>query len=131
MVSHLYVVDRLMGKFAAASVTLPKGIDEEVRIEDLEADDRATSATVRERIEDFLWTGPNVLILPCSDDFASIFSLTAMGEILDLPSYQIYREDLEPIPAPQDDVAAIRKKHVQGGSPNLGDEQAKKQNCKT
>ena len=38
--SHSYVVDRLMGEFAAASVTLAKGIDEEVGIEDLEADDR-------------------------------------------------------------------------------------------
>ena len=54
-----------------------------------------------------------------------------MGEILDLPSYQIYREDLEPIPAPQDDVAATGKKQVQGGSLNLGDEQAKKRNQKT
>ena len=83
------------------------------------------------RHKDFLWTGPNALILPCLDDLASIFSLTAMGEILDLPSYQIYREDLEPIPAPQDDVAAIGKKRVQGGSLNLGDEQAKKRNGKT
>ena len=95
VVSHSYVVDRLMGEFAAASVTLAKGIDEEVGIEDLEADDRATSATISERIEeilqnsypevipyyrhcldhrhkDFLWTGPNALILPCLDDFSPL-----------------------------------------------------------
>ena len=54
MVSHSYVVDRMMGEFAAASVALAKGIDEEVGIEDLEAENRATSAAIRERIEDIL-----------------------------------------------------------------------------
>ena len=151
VMSHSYVVDRMMGEFSAASVALAKGIDEAVGIEDLEADDRATSTTVREHIEeilwnsysevipyyrhcldcrhkDFSWTDLNLLILPHSDDFASI---TAMGEILNLPSYQIYREDLEPIPAPQDNVTAIGKRRVQGGSPNFGDEQAKKHNQKS
>ena len=93
VVSHSYVVDRMMGEFAAASVALAKGIDEEVGIEDLEAENRATSAAIRERIEDillnsypevipyytrcldrghkdFLWTGPSVLIQTREDDFS-------------------------------------------------------------
>ena len=61
--------------------------------------------------KDFLWAGPNLLILPHSDDFTSIFSLTTKGEIIDLPSYQIYTKDLDPIlPIPKDDIIAIRKR---------------------
>ena len=134
MVSHSYVVDQMMGKFAAALVVLARGIEEEVRIEELEAKNRATSAAVRESIEvillqshpevipyysysldrghkDFLWTGPNLLILPHSDDFTSIFSLTTKSKIIDLPSYQIYTKDLDPIPPiPKDNIIAIRKR---------------------
>ena len=61
--------------------------------------------------KDFLWTGPNLLILSRSDDFTSIFSLTTKGEIIDLPSYQIYTEDLDPIPPiPKDNIIAIGKR---------------------
>ena len=122
--SHSYVVDQMMGEFAAASVVLARGIEEEVGIKELEAKNRATSAAVREGIEvipycshsldrghkDFLWTGPDLLILPRSDDFTSIFSLTTKGEIIDLPSYQIYTKDLDPIPPiPKDNIIAIGK----------------------
>lgn len=160
VVSHLYVVDRMMGEFAAASVVLARGIEEEVGIEELEAENRATSAAVRESIEvillqshpevipyytrsldrghkDFLWTGPDLLILPRSDDFTSIFTLTTKGEIIDLPSYNIYTEDLDPIPPipqddiPQDDIAAIGKRRVRGDSLNLRDEQGKKRSRKS
>ena len=134
MVSHSYVVDQMMGKFAAASVVPARGVEEEVGIKGLEAKNRATNTAVRESIEvillqshpeiipyysrsldcghkDFLWTGPNLLILPRSDDFTSIFSLTTKGEIIDLPSYQIYTEDLDPIPPiPKDDIIAIGKR---------------------
>ena len=150
MVSHSYVVDRMMGEFAAASVVLAKGIEEEIGIEELKAENRATSTAVRESIEeillqyhpelipyysrslnrghkDFLWTGPGLLILPCSDDLASIFSLTTKGEFIDLPSYNIYTEDLDPIPPiARDDVVAIGKRRVRGDSLNLRDEQAQK-----
>jgi hypothetical protein len=155
VVSHSYVVDRMMGELAAASVVLARGIEEEVGIEELEAENRVTSAAVRERIEeillqshpevipyysrcldrghkDFLWTGPGLLILPRSDDFTSIFFLTTKGETIDLPSYQIYTEDLDPIPPiPGDNIAAIGKRRVRGGSLNLGDEQAGKRSRKS
>ena len=72
-----------MGEFAAASVVLARGIEEEVRIKKLKAKNRATSAAVRESIEviqlqshpevipyylhsldcghkGFLWTGPDL-----------------------------------------------------------------------
>ena len=41
MVSHLYVVDWMMGEFAAASVVLARGVEEEFGIEELEAKNRA------------------------------------------------------------------------------------------
>ena len=47
----MYVVDQMMGKFATASVVLARDIEEEVRIKELEAKNRATSAGVRESIE--------------------------------------------------------------------------------
>ena len=54
-----------------------------------------------------------------------------MGEILDLPSYQLYTEDLDRIPLSQDDIAAIGKRRVRGDSLNVEDEQAKKRNQKS
>ena len=51
MVSHSYVVDQMMGKFAAASVVLARDVEEEVGIKELEAKNRATSTAVRESIE--------------------------------------------------------------------------------
>ena len=122
VMSHFYVVDRMLGEFAAASVRLAMATEELHGIEEeVEDDDRISSSTFREHVEDillehhpdvvpyysrcldwghkdFLWNGPNVQILPCSDDFASIIALTATGELLDLPSHQIYTEDLDPIP---------------------------------
>ena len=41
----------MMGKFAAASVVLARDVEEEVRIKELEAKNRATSTAVRESIE--------------------------------------------------------------------------------
>ena len=95
VVSHSYVVDQMMGKFAAALVVLARDIEEEVGIEELEAKNRATSTAVRESIEVillqshpevipyyscsldrghkyFLWTGPDLLILPCLNDFTPL-----------------------------------------------------------
>jgi hypothetical protein len=151
VMSHTYVVDRMLGEFAAASVGLAMAIEELHGIEEeVEDDDRISSSTFREHIEDilmehhpdvieyysrcldrghkdFLWKGPNVQILPRSDDFVSIITLTATGELLDLPSHQIYTEDLDPIPPTRPDtVHLIGKRRVRADSLSLGDEQAKK-----
>jgi hypothetical protein len=149
--SHSYVVDRLLGEFAAASVALAKATCPPYGIEDeAEGDHSIPSSTFRDRIEDilldshpdvipyylrcldrghkdFLWTGPNVQIFPRSDDFASLISLTTSGEFLDLPSHQIYTEDLDPTPPSQQDTPTpIGKRRTRVGSLNLGDEQVKK-----
>jgi hypothetical protein len=151
VMSHLYVVDRMLGEFAAASVGLAMATEELHGIEEeVEDDDRIPSSTFREHIEDillehhpeviqyysrcldrghkdFLWNGPNVQILPRSEDFASIITLTTTGELLDLPSHQIYTEDLDPIPPTlPDTVDLIGKRRVRAASLSLGDEQTKK-----
>lgn len=148
VVSHSYVVDRMLSEFAAASVLLAKASTDSDGIEDeLEDEPRIDSSTFREHIEDlllkfnpslipyysrclqlghkdFLWAGPNVQILPRSDDFVLLMSLTTVGEMLDLPSYQIYTEDLDAIPTILPDF--VGKRRVRDGSPNLVDERAKK-----
>lgn len=151
VMSHLYVVDRMLAEFAAASVGLAMATEESHRIEEeVEDGDGISSLTFKEHIEgillehhpdliqyysrcldrghkDFLWNGPNVQILPRSDDFASIITLTTTGELLDLPSHQIYTEDLDPIPPILPDAMhPIGKHRVRGDSLNLGDEHTKK-----
>ena len=107
-IAYSYVVDRMLGEFAAAVVVFAKALDDgEVGI---------TSSWVAEpskRIEGilrvsypqvflyftqcldrghkhFIWTGPDLQIIPCSESFNAIMPLLTMGELLDLPSHQIY-----------------------------------------
>lgn len=150
-VSHLYVVDRMLGEFAAASVVLAKGIEE------LDAKEKELSDEVECRIvnsacpgyieailqkshpevlpyysrrlacghKDFLWTGPNVQIIPRSDCLNSLVPFARKGEFRDLPSHQIYTEDLDANPP----IIPGTKTQVEkrgGDCLNLDDEQAKK-----
>jgi hypothetical protein len=138
VVSHSYVVDRMLGEFAAASAVLAQGVNHE----------NITSLAVRERIEeillenhhgivpyysrcmnrgqkDFFWTGPKVQIIPRSDAFISLIPLITPGEMLDLPCHQIYTEDLDAIPPVLPETAIGKRR---GGSPN-GD-QRKKKRCR-
>ena len=118
-VSVLYVVDRMLGEFAAASMVLARGIDEGQGDDGVDdAEDRITSLALAEQIEsilqkshrevfpyysrcldrghkDFLWTGPNIKILPRSDPPSSAIPLMTGGENVDLPSHQIYTEDVD------------------------------------
>lgn len=143
-VAHSYVVDRMLVEFAAAAVVFAKEVPD---AEDDEAKDVVTFSTFAGRIEgilqesyptvfsyyshcldcrhkDFLWSGPQVQILPRSEDILSILPLTTLGELLDLPGHQIYTiglDDVPPIP-----VAQIGKRHDRGDVVDLADEQPKK-----
>jgi hypothetical protein len=118
-VSISYVVDRMIGEFAAASVVLAKGIyGSDGNDSDDEVEEGIPRSALAEQIEsilqkshpevfpyysrcldcrhkDFLWTGPVVHILPRSVAVASTITLMTEGEILDLPSHSIYTEDLD------------------------------------
>jgi len=155
VVSHTYVVDRMLAEFAAASVALAKALYE---LDGLESDDEvedSTSFAVVGHIErilqeshpdifpyysrcldrghkDFLWTGPKVQILRRSDDVASIIPLFATGEMWDLPSHQIYTEDLDPDPPIRpDDMVEVGKRRARGDSLNLEDQGVKKRSRKS
>jgi hypothetical protein len=148
-VSHLYVLDRMLGEFAAASVVLAKGIEEldAKEISD-EVPDRTVYPTLAGYIEailekshpevlpyysrrlacghkDFLWTGLDVQIIPRSDRLNSLVSLARKGEFRDLPSHPIYTEDLDPNP-PIIPGTNIQVGKRGGDSLNPDDEQAKK-----
>lgn len=144
-VSHTYVVDRMLAEFAAAAVVLAKG-GQEV-IDDNEVGDGISSSVFNEHIESilrasypnllhyysrclershkhFIWTGPHLQILPRSEEFTSIISLMICGELLDLPSYEIYIADLDTTPP-----IAVGKRHVRGDSMDLTDNRPKKRKC--
>ena len=138
-VSISYVVDRMLGEFAAASVILAKAIYEfEGYDSDDEVEGRIPTAQFSENIKnilqtshpevfpyysrclygghkDFLWTGPVVQILPRSNAISSLITFMTKGEMLDLPSHQIYTEDVDdelPIPPASDTVAQLGKRRV-------------------
>jgi hypothetical protein len=140
-VAHSYVVDRMLGEFAAAVVVFAKALCGPM-------DDRLS--LVVERIEGivqgsypmvfpyylqcldrdhmhFIWTGPDLQILPRIESFDAIMPLLTVGELLDLPSHQIYH----PI-ATTDMPSAIpigplsEKRHNPGDSLDLEVEQPMK-----
>lgn len=148
-IAHSYVVDRMLGEFAAAVVVFAKAIsgpqdDGEVGI---------TSSWVAERIEailqgsypnvfpyflqcldsghkHFIWTGPNLQIISRSESLDAIMPLLTMGELLDLPSHEIYVPTATP-DMPSDIPVAIsssltEKRHDRGDSSDLAVEQPKK-----
>jgi hypothetical protein len=114
-----YVVERMLGEFAAASVVLAKSIyNSEGYDSDDEDENRISMTAFVKHIEsilqkvypevfpyyvrcldrghkDFIWTGPDLQIFPRSDPTASVISFTRKGDILDLPSHQIYTEDVD------------------------------------
>jgi hypothetical protein len=155
-VSVLYVVNRMLGEFAAASMVLAKGINEsEGYNSDDEVEDRIKSSALAGHIEsilkafdpkalayysrcldcehkDFLWTGPCVEIFPRSEPFVSLIDHLTKGEILDLPFHQIYTEDVDADqPLQPDNVTQVGKRRDRGDSPNLERDQPKKRSRKS
>ena len=150
VVNHYYVLDRMLAEFAAASALLANGVYEMDGVEsDDGVEDSAKSPIVlhieallhkyhpgilpyysrclARKHKDFLWTGPNVQILPRSDDISSTIPFFGKGEMQDLPSHQIYTEDLDPDPPIQPDTnIEVGKRRVRADSLNLEDQHAKK-----
>lgn len=145
-VSHLYVVDRLLAEFAAASVVLAKGVQG-----DAEVGEGISLSSFSKQVEEslanshpqafpyflrclnsghknFVWTGPRLQILPRSEDFVSLIS----GELMDLPTHSIYTVDLEsqtPSSLPVSTKAplpAVRKRLERGLDPDHQDERQTK-----
>jgi hypothetical protein len=139
-VSHSYVVDRMLAEFAAAAVVFSRdALDDGDEVDDwisfsmfkeyIEGILRASHSNichyytrcVDRHHKHFVWTGPHLQILPRSEEFISIISLTTRGELLDLPGNEIYIKDVEPAPP-----IAVGKRHVRRDSMELVDEQPKK-----
>lgn len=144
-VDVLYVVNRMLAEFAAASVVLANAIRDS---EDGEFEHGMRVAMLEGRIEtnllafhpdvlpyysrcldcghkDFLWTGPVLRIHHRAGAISSLISLTTEGEIVDLPSHQIYTEDVDAVPpAPPETVSEVGKRRGRVGS--LGGDRAKK-----
>ena len=59
----------------------------------------------------FIWTGPNLQILPRSKARAAIICTTSKGEMLDCPADSIYLVELDPTPPPTPTVACRVVKH--------------------
>ena len=144
-VSHSYVVDRMLAEFAAAAVVLAKATQDGV--DDDERGDGISSSKFVKNIEGilqgsypnvthyysrclershrhFVWTGPQIQILPRSEEFVSIISLTTRGELFDLPGYEIYVLDLDT--SPPTPPIAVGKRRVRGDSMELVVDQQKK-----
>ena len=147
-----YIVDRMLAEFAAAAVVFAKAVYNPLGEDKSngKGEDEISFSMFLERIEGilqgsyphvfpyfsrclnsghkhFIWTGPQVQILPRSEDIVSVISLATMGELLDLPRHQIYTMDL--VLTPPATIALVGKRHDRGDSMDLVDEQQKKRKC--
>jgi hypothetical protein len=138
-VSISYVVDRMLAEFAAASVVFARAIsDSEGYSSDDEDENGIRRSALLGRIEnilqtshaevfpyftrcldsghkDFLWTGPDIQILPRSEAIVSVIPLITRGELLDLPSHSIYIEDIDSsLPILPQDATQVRKRRCRG-----------------
>ena len=138
MVSHSYVVDRMVAEFAAAAVNFLRAIDETNVEDDSDSKDKGkngiTTSLFMEMIEDilkeshsqifpyysnllvglhkhFIWTGPELQIIPRSPDILSILPLMTHGEKSDLPGHQIYNTNLDPKLAFSTHIPPLLGKH--------------------
>lgn len=123
LVRHSYIFDRMLGEFAAAAVGFSKAIDRKDDGESFYAIATQGFVGIVEGIlqvshpsllpyfsrcldrnhKSFSWTGPKLQILPRSDEVKSMVALSAIGELLELPSHKIYDLNL--------DSAELGKRH--------------------
>jgi hypothetical protein len=104
-ISHSYVVNRMLGEFAAAIVVFSKALSESHR-DDQDITRNITGVIkykypavfpyflecVEQGHKHFLWTGPDLQIFQHSEGCDSVMPLLTLGELLDLPGHQIYRD---------------------------------------
>ena len=145
-----YVVHRVLAEFAAAAVVFARGVQAPLgegngvggikdgisfpmflaSIESILQDYCPDilpffSSRTESCHKHFLWTGPNLQILPRSQDAISFIQLTTKGELLDFPGcpiYPIVDESSGPIPA-------VGKRPSPGDSMDIADKQPKKRKC--
>jgi hypothetical protein len=115
LISHSYIVNRMLGEFAAAAVVFAKGAHEFLGKDGDGIEHGVSTSAFVELVEGilqesrpkvfpyysrcldrghkhFIWTGPELQIFPRSEDFNSIIPLVAACELLDHPRHQIYFE---------------------------------------
>ena len=147
-VAHSYIVNRMLGEFAAAAVILAQDVDEN----DGDVEGRegiASSAFVGlvetiirrsypnvfhyyslcldRRHKHFLWTGPEVQILPRSEELDLVIPTMTNGEMQDFPMHQIYEVDSDHKSGTSATaVAHVGKRRDRGDSLNLGEKKPAK-----
>jgi hypothetical protein len=127
-----YIVNRMLGEFAAAAVFLSQSIadgdnltDEsrlfsvQEAIECILKDHRPEimayySHCIEQRHQSFLWTGPQVDILPSSSSLLAVLSESTSGTLLDLPGHSIYKPLSPDVPP----LVGKRRDHDSPGSSN-------------
>lgn len=144
-VAPSYIMGRMLAEFAAAAVFFARSVGKPLgegngeivisfakflsSIESILQDSRPDvlpyflSCTKAHR-NDFLWTGPEILILPRSEDIVAIIPLTVTGELLDLPDCPIYPKD--PNDSSSIPIPPVGKRRCPGDSMDVGEEQPKK-----
>jgi hypothetical protein len=145
-VAASYVVDRILADFAAAAAVLARGVHRPLGegndtggvtitfpgflkkiqsiLEDFSPDIMPYFSSHAVAHKDFLWTGPDLQIVPRTKDTIAIIELTGPGELLDWPGCPIYQEELgasSPAPAP-----ASHKRDRSQDDMDRADDQVKK-----
>lgn len=144
-IAHSYVVDRMLAEFAAAVIVFTKAL---CRLPE-DGEDGISSPVVTERIEHilqdshpnlypyfsqcldrdhkyFIWTGPDLRIVPRTQSFDAIMPLLTLRERLDLPTHKIYDPTVTTDASSAIPMASGEKRHGEGDSLDLTVEQPKK-----
>jgi hypothetical protein len=147
-VAHSYVVERMLGEFAAAAVAFAKAID----IEKKDIDDGVSFSAFAGQVElvlqsnypktfsyysrcldlghkHFLWTGPDVHIFLRSEENLFTTSAMSVGEMLDHPAHRIYPIILDPTPSTT--ISQVGKRRSTGKSVDIADQQGRKRKLRS
>jgi hypothetical protein len=143
VISASYVVNRVLGEFSAAAVTLSQAIDlegnglgryqfqdaVELIFQEFYPEVKPYYLYCIQRSHgDFLWTGPDVEILRSSSSLLAVLSELTSGTLFDFPRHSIYKPDAiahskPPTPEPlasQPSTSSLavenRKRRVRGNS---------------
>jgi hypothetical protein len=146
-VAASYVVDRILAEFAAAAVVLARGVHRPLGegnetggftitfpgflkkiqgiLEDCSPAVMGYFARRAVAHKDFLWTGPNLQIVPRTKDTIAIIERTGTGELLDWPGCPIYQQELGDSSPPP--ATAAHKRDRSQDDMDRADERLKKQ----
>jgi hypothetical protein len=150
-IAHSYLVDRMLGEFAAAVVVYAMNL--RITLDD-DNEEPIQYSSVVEKInnileisypsvlpyflqcvdrghKNFLWTGPGLEIFPRSEPITSVMPLLTLGERLDLPGHTIYPSPaITVIPSPGFMAISSHlptdKRHVRGNSSDSEDYKPRK-----